>query len=611
MEPFLEQYQAQAARLRAKIPLVHGALGGPGALDDLPGWRELCNRPDRVLEVDGKPVLVATLFGPTGAGKSTLFNHLTGACVPAGGAVRPMTHHTAVAVPRACLAAGLPLPQLFPGYAETRRLERPADLQDAQAPDDPLYVLPYDPPRPAAAAWSVLADCPDFNSVVLRNWTRAEHMLARAEVVVFLVYPESYKDERTMTILRQCCRLAGYLAYVFTKADPAEARLMWADLVAYARQAADFQEARQDGRSLAEFLAAAPVYFAPRVSQAADLRVAGLDAGTPDLFDLLAGLPGVRILLASLLEAAADGLRACRGLCAQAARQEAALAAQLDRLRRDTDEAAGWVAGSYFPVGRFLELLIRIARQARPAWVRWMTWPLSLTAQAGLKVWRGLRQAVLAVRTGRYRAEVADEQALERRRLDQAAEQLADQWRRRWPDAAPDEAACRQALDRLRAADMPAPDLAWEQAVEADARRWVREHPWRTSLLGSLNDLLIALGGLTAAVDLLVTGGSLVLGPLGILGAAGGGCALAGLLLKVFEELGLSSVLKEADQAWRQQRSRQLAGLLRARLADPLAGARWEQQWQALRAAPVAECAAACNALEQLVQEVNHDAAGA
>ena len=44
--------------------------------------------------------LVATLYGPTGAGKSTLCRLLTGVPVPAGDDVRPVSYASVVIVPQ-------------------------------------------------------------------------------------------------------------------------------------------------------------------------------------------------------------------------------------------------------------------------------------------------------------------------------------------------------------------------------------------------------------------------------------------------------------------------------------------------------------------------------
>lgn len=54
---------------------------------------------DGFSSLGGREVLVATLYGPTGAGKSTLFRLLTGIPVPAGDEVRPVSYASALAVP--------------------------------------------------------------------------------------------------------------------------------------------------------------------------------------------------------------------------------------------------------------------------------------------------------------------------------------------------------------------------------------------------------------------------------------------------------------------------------------------------------------------------------
>lgn len=94
------------------------------ALDALPGWRELKGRPLVWASKGEKPWLVATLFGPTGAGKSTVFSLLTGLQVPAGNVIRPVTFNPIVAIPQS-----LSLPHRIAGLFPFKKLSPLDDFE--------------------------------------------------------------------------------------------------------------------------------------------------------------------------------------------------------------------------------------------------------------------------------------------------------------------------------------------------------------------------------------------------------------------------------------------------------------------------------------------------
>ncbi len=224
----LRLFLDDVGKLVEKMPKVHKALHDPNPFDKIEGWEPMVMRCQAYLNQGDDLALVSMLLGPTGAGKSTVFTLLTGLPVPAGGYVRPLSHGSMAAVPRS-LDTRARLESLFPGYTQFEKLASEYDyerLKEVNTPLDLLFYAGNDPVLDQSALPMVLVDAPDFNAVDETNWEKAERMLARAEVVVFIVYEESYKDDRAIKALRRCCGLAGYLAYFVTKTNPRAAPII-------------------------------------------------------------------------------------------------------------------------------------------------------------------------------------------------------------------------------------------------------------------------------------------------------------------------------------------------------------------------------------------------
>ena len=110
---------------------------------------------------------VAALAGPTGSGKSSLFNALAGEPLVEAGRRRPTTGHTTAAV------WGNGADALLDWLAVGRRHRRPADGR--------LDGL-------------VLLDLPDFDSVERAHHDEVDRIVDRADLLVWVVDPQKYAD---------------------------------------------------------------------------------------------------------------------------------------------------------------------------------------------------------------------------------------------------------------------------------------------------------------------------------------------------------------------------------------------------------------------------------
>ncbi len=596
----VEVYRAAAEVLLEHLPALHRAVRPEEPLEKLPGWEALRQKPRVLVETGGEPVLTATLHGPTGAGKSTLFTLLSGVEVPRA-IKRPTSHACALAVPPV-LGDPAKLARLFPDF-HLLPLEDTAVLTRERQPVGNLhYRVSRRSAGPGETLSLALADVPDFNSIDSSNWEKAERMLARAEVVVFITYPESYKDAVVVRNLLPVCRRAGHLLFVFNKIPAAGrgeveavARELREDLLSHLQSAeSGFGEKRADGLAAHEFFARAPCYAAPHDANLTLESITPLNPESPAFADALRGLDGGRIFLANLMEVAAGAVDSCRRLLDGAEEAANQLETDLGKARECVEREAAFAAGSQFPIGQLLFSLAEEARSQRPAWMRPLAWPgraLGQTFQTVRQISRYL---------GKERDELAPREKLETERLREAAERLTDDLRGTFPAEIGGRLradACREAREAFARRPLPDVGTDWEESVRRSGREWARENRLRATALATLCDLLMVGGVASVALDLVAFGGA---GTVGVVAAAGVGAGAAAFFLDMFGRLGLRQVLVEADRRWREQRTEEMAAHLEQWFADPLLLGAWKERLAVLRDIPRDALREACENMERL-----------
>jgi uncharacterized protein YggL (DUF469 family)/ABC-type oligopeptide transport system ATPase subunit len=561
------------------------------------GWTEMISKPREQVVVDGIPALVATLFGPSGAGKSTFFRNLTDINVPAGGAIRPTTFRCAIAIPEA-ISHSQEEHRLFPTF-DMKPLDDPSVLSQSSNDPNELYYSSYSPGFNATHAWLVLADVPDFNTIETENWDRAERVLSRSELVVFLVYPEGYADERVISMLARCCQYAGRLAFVFTKSSPADAQAMWEDLITYKVQHAEsFSAKRGDQLSLTEFLKQADVYYSPLTANP-DLRsVQPVTKQSPNFPSLLAGLDAQRIILQNLLAVSARGAESILGLCTRAANHKQVLTQQVDQINHSIETFAHDIAGKEFPLGRMFEILVNTFETSRPKWLRTINKPITLLSKKLHSGWQALQKRL---RTD-YQPYLRKLEDLERERLDNTIDQLLDEWRS-IDGLELDAAQCQQAREHFMSQPIPEIGENWEEQMRAEAQEWVDQNRWLAGATTQIAETLTLIGGGAIVLDIFLFGG---LGTLGAVAGAGGTTGSLGLLEEGFKQLKLKQQLNRAHEKWLQERTRTLSVHLRKELAGPLFLTDMEETIASISNALLTDCRAACDQLLNLQKELSH-----
>lgn len=341
-----------------------------GHTDLLSGWKALKTRYSS-FQMRGKdPVLIATLYGPSGAGKSTLFKLLTGVEVPAGGAVRPCSMACAAAVPES-IDDPQKLAALFPDHISEKMVSQ-SQIRQTDGPDRLLFATyASDKKHPIQL---VLVDVPDFNTVEKTNWDKAEKMLERAEVVIFMVYDNAYSDEKVIQELSRCCKKSAKMAYMLTMTNADAAKQIWQDLLQKVPvKFAEFQEQRADGKTLHQFLSESPVYYSPRSERPSLENVYPLHESTPLLQSLLHGFDAEKTIISGLREPALQTVISCKSFMENAELDLVGMQEQDRAMQADLLLHAKAVAFSEFPAGRLVQIVLEEAKLRRPWYLRFIT----------------------------------------------------------------------------------------------------------------------------------------------------------------------------------------------------------------------------------------------
>ncbi len=134
--------------------------------------------PGALFEPGAHRPLVAAFFGGTGVGKSSLLNRLAGQTVARTGVERPTSREVSVYLHQSIQIAKLP--NDFP-------LDK---VRIAQHPDDQMRQVMW-------------VDMPDIDSVEQHNRELVLEWLPHIDVLIYVVSPERYRDDKGWRLLRE------------------------------------------------------------------------------------------------------------------------------------------------------------------------------------------------------------------------------------------------------------------------------------------------------------------------------------------------------------------------------------------------------------------------
>ncbi len=142
---------------------------------------------------------IVCVFGPTGVGKSTLFNIMAGALVSPAGAVRPFTSQPVAVGTQAAVEA----------------CEQDVWLSQSEPP------LRFEtlPELALGREDLLLIDTPDFDSVEIQNRRIAEWIFLRADFLIVVATPEKYGDASLWEMVDRFQPLGTIGGVLFNKSD--------------------------------------------------------------------------------------------------------------------------------------------------------------------------------------------------------------------------------------------------------------------------------------------------------------------------------------------------------------------------------------------------------
>jgi hypothetical protein len=198
-------------RLRGSLQAARLPLDVPGAAEQRAAQQEMVDQLEdyvipRMMTIDAP--LLTVVGGSTGAGKSTLVNSLVGRKVTEPGVLRPTTR-SPVLVHHPDDAGWFGQDRLLP---DLERVTSPTNDPDA------LQLVASDTIPPGLA----ILDAPDVDSVEERNRTLAAHLLAAADLWLFVTSAARYADQVPWDYLRQAAERSTAVAIVLDR-TPADA----------------------------------------------------------------------------------------------------------------------------------------------------------------------------------------------------------------------------------------------------------------------------------------------------------------------------------------------------------------------------------------------------
>ncbi|WP_251153896.1 GTPase [Cellulosimicrobium sp. Marseille-Q4280] len=220
--------------------LESALLAGDGRLDAtlVADARDVAGRARERAGLSADHTVVA-LAGATGSGKSSVFNALAGGELATVGVQRPTTSHALAAV-WGQGGAG-PAGALLDWLEVSRRHEMGTPLASGDTAEQDMRpgglrgILRGTGRRPAElTSGLVLLDLPDHDSVVTEHRVRAERLVERADLLVWVVDPQKYADAALHErYLRPLAGHASVVVLVLNQVDrlsPADADACLADL---------------------------------------------------------------------------------------------------------------------------------------------------------------------------------------------------------------------------------------------------------------------------------------------------------------------------------------------------------------------------------------------
>lgn len=480
-----------------------------------------------------------------------------------------MTHASLAVIPESIFSE-FDWHKMFPGFS-LENLMVSADLRNSNAPANRLYTGQFKPIFSTEHYWPCFIDVPDFNTTSLTNWEKAEQMLKRSDTVIFTVYHEAYKSQKTFEMLKKALLFSGSLIYLLTKLDANEAEIsakaIREDLINAIEKDPDFRQTRSDGTTIADFFKNSAFMFSPYESSPCLDSIRSVSGCYSTMTEHLKGCQGLEVILRQQLQAIAKGVDASEILAEKSSQIRQKNAELINQTLQQLQESACSITGEEFPVFHILAIIRRVLEQNRPMLLQRAFKPFVMLG-SGLKHLINGAKTALSHLTGKDLAGGLHlRNDLEKKRLQAEVETLIDKWHTKSSIRFPDIASARSIAEKFLSIELPPVDSDWETSVTESIQEWQKGNKNIWLWLNVVNDIFIILGSGLVIADLFLDGG---MGTLGIVAAIGGSSATGGFLLSLFNNMGLGSQVVQAHRDWKKMRQKEYLNHLEQHFAGPL-----------------------------------------
>jgi len=194
------------------------ALDGQAELKDLlldgtEEWRRLLSQ-KLLTQISEKACLIVVFAGGTNSGKSTLFNLTLQKKLSEVRSTAAATKAPVLAVAPERLPDAINNKILVDFHARNQAF--PGQSENPQEKEDLLYVasaenLPFS---------MALMDTPDVDSVIEKNWSIAEKIRAAGDVMIAVLTPQKYNDEKNVAFFRIAHQSGRIIVPLMNRVEP-------------------------------------------------------------------------------------------------------------------------------------------------------------------------------------------------------------------------------------------------------------------------------------------------------------------------------------------------------------------------------------------------------
>ncbi len=354
---------------------------------------------------------------------------------------------------------------------------------------------------------------------------------------------------------------------------------------------------RADGQTLVEFLSGCAFYYSPYSTSLSFSEIRPVENAQSDFVSHIFSQKGLEVALRRQLQSIRTGVDSCESICRSAALDRQKTQNEVQACEQLLATAAKEITGEEFPVFRILELIRKQLEEHRPSFLRRALQPFFLLGSGIMKAIASVGSAISGASSQSFSGEIKRRDLLERNRLHSEANLLVEIWRKQPYLAGFTSEQCSAATEAVFAAELPPIDTEWEKTVNESLQKWQAGNKDLWRWMNIIDELFMLFGFGLVVADFFLDGG---VGTLGVVAVVGGSSAAGGLLMSLFNNLGLSREIVEAHTCWKRLRQASYIRHLREKLAGPLFLDKLQNRMTTLSPDLISSCENACRQLKEI-----------